>query len=174
MLARISNYSILLICILLVYYAIKSETTHVYDLELRGDTTICTTISKAPLLRVTYNVNGQVFESKKIKTKVNSYQKGERFKLVYDRENPNTYEVLFYYPIYSKDGFDRTRSIGKINTEYFNENFIEFEYMVDEKKYSRGQKLPPHHVQLDIKQEYMVFYDKTNPKIAYLSMDKID
>ncbi len=111
------------------------------------------------------NNNGNIIEIKSSTVEsLIGFQKGEKFKAVYDPGYSKNAEILFEYPIIEENSFDTLYNYNILN---INDNYTLFQYQINNKKVKREQKIPKNE-KWKINDEYILLVSIENNNIAYL------
>lgn len=162
---------LLLVGLPLSYFARKNQEKRY---QLYGDTTICKIVENAGSdIIYDYNIGGVTYQSR-CRNQTQSFRAGEFYKLVYNSKEPNEGKILFLYPIIS-DKLNTTE--GKVIRQKENIDKIlmmEFQYDIGHKSYKRWQYWKKkNNEEICYSCDYVVKYDKKNPKIAYIFLDSL-
>jgi hypothetical protein len=136
---------------------------------------------------VTFLINEKEYEHR-IKSKANSGNViGEKFIVVYEEKKPSNNIVLRYSPVFLDSEFNFLKQTkGKITDDIHKFNFsnnqyipnygIEFEYIVNGRKFVKSQSLPRDFKQnfpsIEKGMEFEVEYWLENPQRAIIHLDK--
>lgn len=162
---------LLLVGLPMSYFARKNQEKRY---ELYGDTTICKIVKNAGSdIIYDYNIDGVTYQSRH-RNQTQSFREGELYKLVYNSKKPNEGKILLVYPLIS----DKLSTIkGKVIRQKENIDkmlMIEFQYNIGHKSYNRWQYWKKRNNEdICYSCDYVVKYDKKNPKIAYIFLDSL-
>ncbi len=133
---------------------------------------------------IIFHVDNKVYEKRIGSSKYKANILGEKYMIVYEEKNPSKNFVLTYQPIFRQSELTKrcTGTITRIywfswsNNEYRPNHGIEFEYVINGKKFKKAQSLPKNYKEKykNIKEgaSYDVEYWKKNPKRAIINLNK--
>ncbi len=149
-----------------IYWFWSWQTSNFDELKRTGELTIGTIESYGDNVITEYEVNGETFKRKRSQP-FGGLQDGEQYYVAYNPTNPEEYVVIYECPyINDSTQFEVTSTTG-FEHSWDSELRFKFEFQVNNKKYSRIQKVTDR-TEYPESQTYRVIYKKSNPRMAYL------
>ncbi len=107
---------------------------------------------------------------------------GDRFNILYDPSNPESFKVISWEPVFTEEEETKTIKGELVRLSQFkwwgddSRYSIKFDYEVNRETYTRGQDLPPNYKTiyptLSVGQTFEVKYWVSNPQRAIIYLDK--
>jgi hypothetical protein len=118
-------------------------------------------------ITVSFKANSLIYNHVLSKPYSNLFS-GEAYIVAYDFEDPKSSVMLFWQPVFNKQQYIMTTATeaNKLFRAWGNET-IAFDYEAFGEVYTRYQELIPNK-KFPAKQEVKVFYNRLNPRIAYI------
>jgi hypothetical protein len=119
---------------------------------------------------IIYYVEGKEYVTKTLNDE--GMAKGDRYILIFEKENPQKCEVLLERPVFL-NGEEVRESEGIIKkVSKIAKDFVRYEYIIEGKTYSRTQLLSKEFKPI-VGQKYVVYYWVENPQRAIIYLDKL-
>jgi len=151
-----------ILLIIFLAYTVFSKKNNIRQLKANGIRTEGVITPYGSDFIVKYQVNSRSYKARKSNPFAN-LQEGEKYKVAYDKDEPDNVIVLFYEPILDEDFLEsKTTSVSQTSS-----GNVLFYFDIDGNEIQRYNELKPDY-DIDESKTYKVKYLKDNPKVAYI------